>query len=129
MLRLHALLPAALMAFLLSACASGSSPQSGPAPSIGESAMVRVSNNNWADMNVYMVRSGMRVRLGTVTTMGTRSFRVPKSLMNASGELRLVADPIGSQDVHVSQPVQVWPGQTVQFKIENHLAISSVAVW
>jgi hypothetical protein len=123
------LVPAALIALSVGACATHSGPQEGPLPPSSSEASVKVTNNNWADMNVYVERSGMRVRLGTVTSMGSRLFRVPRSVVNATGDIRLVADPIGSRDVHVTAPVQVWPGQTVDFRIENHIAISSVAIW
>lgn len=129
MLRAHRLLPAAMIAAALGACAPTSGLQSGPAPSEGRSASVRVTNNNWADMTVYMLRAGMRVRLGTVTSMATQSFRIPPSVLGGEGDVRLVADPIGSRETHLTLPVQVWPGQTVAFKIENHIAVSSVSVW
>lgn len=123
------LLPVALVALAFGACSANSAPQEGPLPPSSAQASIKVTNNNWADMNVFVERSGMRVRLGTVSSMGNRIFRLPKSVVNATGDIRLVADPIGSRDVHVTAPVQVWPGQTVDFKIENHIAISSVAVW
>lgn len=123
------LFPTALIALALSACASTSEVKNGPQRSAAPSAIVQVTNNNWADMNVYMLRAGMRVRLGTVTTMGSRRFQVPKSMMSASGEVRLIADPIGSRGQFTTAPVQFWPGQTVDFKIENHIAVSSIAVW
>lgn len=128
MLRLRNFLPALLVTLSLGACATNSGPQSGPLPSESGTANVRVTNNNWADMNVYAERGGMRVRLGTVTTMGSRLFRLPRALMNGNGDVRLVADPIGSRETHVTSPVQVWPGQTVAFRIENHIAISSITV-
>lgn len=123
------LLPLALIALSLGACATHSGTQDGPLPPSAAHASVRVTNSNWADMTVYVERAGMRVRLGSVTSMGSRSFQLPRSIVNATGDIRLVADPIGSRDVHVTAPVQVWAGQTVDFKIENHLAISSIAVW
>jgi hypothetical protein len=128
MLRLRQLLPALVIALSAGACAGNSGPQDGPLPPRGNTATVRVTNNNWADMNVYAERGGMRLRLGTVTTMATRAFKLPRTLMNGNGNVRLVADPIGSRESHVTSPVQVWPGQTVAFRIENHIAISSITV-
>lgn len=128
MRRIRTLLPALFLAVSATACAAHSAPQSGPLPPMQETADVRVTNNNWADMNVYVDRGGMRVRLGTVTTMATRLFHIPPALMNGNGDVRLIADPIGSRETHVTSPVQVWPGQTVAFRIENHMAISSISV-
>ncbi len=128
MRRIHALLPALLIAVSASACAANTGAASGPLPPMQETASVHVTNSNWADMNVYAYRGGTRVRLGTVTTMATRVFSIPRALMNGDGDVRLVADPIGSRQSHVAPPVQVWPGQTVVFRIENQVAISSVSV-
>lgn len=128
MLRLHNLLPATVIALTLSACAGNNGAPAGPATR-SASAQVEVTNNNWADMNVYAERSGMRVRLGTVTSMGTRKFQLPPSILVSNGDFRLIADPIGSNHPYATSAIQVWPGQTVVFRIENHLAISSVSVW
>lgn len=129
MLRLHNLLPVVLVALSVGACAPRAGVKSGPAAPASAAASVRVTNNNWSDMTVYMERTGLRVRLGTVTSMGSQTFRVPGSVLGGEGDVRLVADPIGSRESYVTQPVQVWPGQMVAFKIENHIAVSSIAVW
>lgn len=127
--QLSRLATAAALSLTVAACAGGPSVQNGPLPPDGEATKVEVRNNNWSDMNVYVERSGMRQRLGTVTSMSVKSFRVPKAFLSTSGSVRLVADPIGSRQQHITSPVQVWPGQTVAFTIENHMAISSVSVW
>lgn len=119
-----------LVSFLsLGGCAANSGAQGGPVIGATDEARVQVSNHNWADMTVYVIRNGMRQRLGTVTSMASRVFRIPPTLVNASGDLRLLADPVGSTHTYTSSSVHVWPGQTVDFKIENHLAISSVSVF
>lgn len=90
---------------------------------------VLVQNHNWADMNVYLERDGMRTRLGTVTTASTRVFVVPRGLSSRSGSFRLLADPIGGSATYLTAPLLIAPGQNVEFTIENHVNISSVAVW
>ena len=118
----------AAVALTLTACAGGKTVRNGPLPPEGKVSNVEVRNNNWSDMNVYVERNGMRQRLGTVTSMASRRFQIPRAFLTSTGAVRLVADPIGSQDRHVTPPVQVWPGQTVAFTIENHIAISSITV-
>lgn len=122
-------LAVAALALTLTACAPGKSVQNGPLPPASATTRVQVTNNNWSDMTVYVERNGMKQRLGTVTSMSDRMFRIPKVFMSSSGSVRLVADPIGSRDTYMTSPVQVWPGQTVGFTIQNHLAISSITVW
>lgn len=125
----HTLTVPAAALLLLTACASGGSLKQGPKAPAEPTTRVQVTNNNWADMTVYLENAGMKVRLGTVTSMGKGSFRVPRAFLNSTGTVRLIADPVGSRSVHTTSPVQVWPGQLVDFTIENHLAVSSVAVW
>ncbi|NLG63935.1 MAG: hypothetical protein GX539_16975 [Candidatus Cloacimonetes bacterium] len=92
-------------------------------------ATVEVTNNNWSDMVVYAQRNGVKVRLGTVTSMTTESFRLPVPLLSGSGELFFIADPIGSDRAYRSPVVMVGRGQRVEFMLENNLALSSLTVW
>jgi hypothetical protein len=122
-------LAAVAVALSTVACATGGPGRAGGGLRGEESAQVEVKNNNWANIAVYLVRSGMRTRLGMVTSMKTEIFRIPRALLGGTEDVRLVADPIGSSEVYTTPAVQVWPGQTVALTLENHLAISSVAVW
>jgi predicted small lipoprotein YifL len=118
-----------LVLLLLAACGSKGTNTEGPMPAAGETANVEVTNNNWLDMSIYAANGSKRVRLGTVTTMGTVLFEVPRAIMASGGSLQLIADPIGSRGSYVTESVNIWPGQTVQFRIENQLGISNVSVW
>jgi hypothetical protein len=112
------------------ACAPAASGfDNAPGPQGGPAATVEVENNNWADMTVYVLRGGSRVRLGMVTSMGKSVFRIPASLLNTSGDVRLLADPVGSRDTYTTPIIQVNPGERIEFNIENHVAISNVSVW
>lgn len=109
-------------------CSASEGPRTGPEPARAEAADVRVTNSNWSDMTVYVERAGHRSRLGSVTSMQSATFQIPRAMMSGTGSLRLVADPLGSAQPYVTPVLQVWPGQTVDFTIQNHLAISSVSV-
>jgi hypothetical protein len=115
----------------LAAC-SANAPASGPRTlraDDGRSTVVKVENRSWSDVNVYAVQGGMRYRLGMVTSMNTASLRVPVHAGQFTQEMQLVAVPIASEESFVSPMVQVYQGQQVAFTIQNHLAISSVAVF
>ncbi|CAN5627664.1 MAG: hypothetical protein H0U67_05310 [Gemmatimonadetes bacterium] len=127
MLRNSRIASTAALILLLGACSTKGS-QNQPAVSERQTR-VEVTNHNWSDMRVYVVRAGNRFRLGTVSTMGTQVFQLPRALSSYTGGLQLVADPIGSREFYMTQPLSVIPGQLVSFKIENHLAISTVSVW
>ncbi len=98
-----------------------------PAPGLA-STVVHVENNNWADMDVFVVRQGLRARIGTVTSMSAADLRVPETLLGPEGDLQLMVDPIGSSRSFMTQPMMVSQGQRVRFRVENNLALSSYTV-
>lgn len=81
------------------------------------SAQVVVENNNFADVNVYAIHSGQRIRLGTVTGNTTRTFAVPRTLVGSGVLVRFLADFIGSSRAPVSEEVVIWPGDSVGLMI------------
>lgn len=86
-------------------------------------ATIQVRNNNWQDINVFAVRNGSRHRLGMVTTNTTKEFRLP-AVLAATGELRLLVDIIGSSSTWLTQEIHVSSGDRLQFRVQNHLALS-----
>jgi hypothetical protein len=122
------LLVAAATGVVLSACAAGPGANDRPAIAPGSDAVVQVTNNNWSDVRVYAERDGLRIRLGRVTSMGTEVFRMPAVLMASTGPIRLIADPLGSSETHVTHGMLVWAGQRVNYTVSNDLRISTAAV-
>ena len=87
-----------------------------PAPQRSE-AFVRVDNRSMLDMTVYVVRSGERRRLGLVNALSTQTLPIPSVLIEGSGVLRFLADPIGSSRTPVSEEIVVRHGDVVQLVI------------
>lgn len=139
---MHALktLAAVAASLTITACASGGTTGTARLPdgpgagrSLGgpavEPAVVRVTNYNWMDVVVYAVQGNRRVRLGQVTTMGTTSFRLPSAMTsNATQNVRLMVDPVGSTQGWQTEGISVQAGQQVQFNVQNALQLSSVLV-
>ena len=98
-------------------------------PARPEAALVTVENQNWSDMVVYVVQGGLRMRLGMVTSMRSATFRLPAMFLGHSGDIRLVADPVGSSETYVSDIIQVRDGQQISLSVQNSLQLSNVAVW
>ena len=90
---------------------------------------VHIQNNNWSDVNVYAVRLGSRYRLGTVIATRKATFRMPRDIINNAGDIQLLVDPIGSRNSYRSPFLHFFPGQDISMTVENHLPISSVAVY
>lgn len=87
-----------------------------------------VENNNWSDMTVYILRDGIRTRLGSVPSMGRSSFKLTSALVGGTGELRVLADPMGSAQKWMSQPLLIVPGSQVIFRLENNVQLSTYSM-
>lgn len=104
----------ALLLLGVAACASFS--HSGT-PDQNQPTVVVVDNQSYLDMNVYAVRSGQRIRLGTAGGVGKTSLTIPSTLVSGATPIRFVADPIGGARASVSQEITVSPGDTVVMQI------------
>lgn len=117
-------------ALLAGGCAHGSTTVSDAVledPEVEDDrTLIRVTNNNWSDMTIYLVRSGSQRRLGTVTSQTTRTFVVPAHVIASSNRIHLMADPIGSSRTLVSAPLLINTGQTAEWQLENSLGLSSM---
>jgi hypothetical protein len=98
---------------ILVACAGRSQDTSSKPAS---SAMVQVENQGFADMVIYAISGGQRVRLGLATGNSTKTFTVPRYLTGA-GPIRFLADPIGGNRTPVSEEMSVRPGDLVTLTI------------
>jgi predicted acyl esterase len=87
-----------------------------------------VSNNNPLDMTVYAVNSGMRVRLGTVVTASSQRFTISLHQVSPTGELQLLADPIGSRRTMTSEAIHVFAGQAIEWILQVDLRQSSLTI-
>jgi hypothetical protein len=90
--------------------------------------LVRVTNHNYLDVNLYVVQAGTRWRLGTVTGNSARNFRVPPDRTLETAEIRIQADPIGGVATYLSQPVYLRRGQEMDLIIGPSMPLSSLAV-
>lgn len=88
-----------------------------------------VSNNNWSEMTIYVVRSGVQARIGRVPAMGARTFDIPPTLIGGAGEVSIVARPLASRYAFTSRRIMASPGQRIDLRLENNLNLSSFSVW
>ncbi|RMH12213.1 MAG: hypothetical protein D6701_13805 [Gemmatimonadetes bacterium] len=93
-----------------------------------EAARVEVWNNNWADVSVHVVHYGSRTRLGEVTSLSRRSFRLPRYLNRSSGSVQIMVRTIGTREVFLTDPIFVQGGEKIALTVQNHLQISSYSV-
>lgn len=108
------------LALALSAAACGGRRNQGPARPEPPRTTVRVQNQNFLDMNIYVLNGSQRVRLGTVSGVSTRVFTIPSNLVFGMASLRFQADPVGSNQQPISQEITVRAGDQVQLTIPNY---------
>jgi hypothetical protein len=97
-------------------------------PDEPDTITIRVSNNNSLDMTVYAVNQTMRVRLGLVNTASTQRFTVSLHQISPTGELQLLADPVGSRRTLTSEAIHVFAGQAVEWTLQADLRQSSLVI-
>ena len=80
-------------------------------------ATVVVDNRSTLDMNIYVIRAGQRVRLGTATSLRSTKLTIPASMVFGTSMLRFLADPIGSTRSPVSEEISVSAGDEIGLTI------------
>ena len=98
----------------------------------GEPVTVRVTNNNWLDMRIYVVETTTLRRrwpLGNVTGKSTARFEIPNHLGAELGDLVLVAEAIGSRERRLTPRLQTWPGALVNWTLGAALRHSYATVF
>jgi len=91
------------------------------------SVSLTVQNQNFYDMDLYVVSEGLATRIGDVTGNSTGHFVLDPSFFPSS-EIRIIATPIGGNGRASSGPLNVGPGQSINFTIASLLRQSSATV-
>jgi hypothetical protein len=100
---------------LASACSRNKNPDemAEPVPP----TRLRVENQAFLDMTIYVYRSSQRIRLGTATGNSVTRLTIPANLIFGATPLRFQADPIGGNRAPVSSEITVAPGDEVVLTI------------
>ena len=78
---------------------------------------LRVENQAFLDMTIYVYRSSQRIRLGTATGNSVTRLTIPANLIFGATPLRFQADPIGGSRAPISSEITVAPGDEVVLTI------------
>lgn len=122
------MLKSALLSILLVAPIALTSParvlgQEGPQ---SRAVDVAVANHTDAPTQVYVIQNGHMVPMGLVGGMANETLRLPRFLVGSAEPIRLVADLIGTERWHESDPVSVQRPTMLEFTIDRNLARSTV---
>jgi hypothetical protein len=109
---------------LSSACAaSHSAPTSSPEPLASE-IPVQIDNQNFSDMEIYVVKSGQRLLIGQAGGLAKTTLTI-KNATRGDGRIRLLAEPVGAVR-RISTPLLVVPqGQRIFWTIGSDPATST----
>jgi hypothetical protein len=107
------ILALAAMCMTLAVCSRNPRPSANP----NEKTTLRVENQGFADMTIYALQGGQRIRLGLATGNTTSTFVIPDYLLGAANSIRFLADPVGSSRTPVSDEISVHPGDQVTLTI------------
>jgi hypothetical protein len=104
---------AALLALAVLSTACSHTAQSG-APEPRAKTTVKVQNQNFLDMDVFVWDGGQRIRLGMVAGLSTQVFTLPDYVLRGSQQLQFELHPIGGRANPRSETISVRPGDEVE---------------
>ncbi len=95
-----------------------------------EQTTLRIRNDNWQDVRVYLVfeSGGAPVRVGTVTAVSSSVIRLRPPVLqeiHSRGSARFLLRPFGSRASYTTPAILVQPGDQIQLSVANHLALSA----
>ena len=105
-----------LLALASAACSAGGRP-SRPGTEFPATTTLEVDNQSFADMTVYLVDGGSRIRLGRAPGKATTALKIPPSMLGAARELQFLAEPLASSRGTVSDRIWVTPGDRISLMI------------
>jgi len=127
-MRSHPLRARVALLFVLATAACARHAQTGPElDARPEPIPVHVKNENFLDMNIAVVVSGVSRRLGNVVGNGSGDFMIDGNL--ALGQtVYLTATPIGGRGQATSGGLSIAPGQMIEFIVASTLRQSVATV-
>jgi hypothetical protein len=104
-------------------------PSTTPVPQKEASAgfPVRVDNQNFSDMSIYVVSGGQHWLLGQAGGLTRTTLNIPSDVAPADGRVRLEADPIGSSPAVFTPVLIISPGQSIFWTIGSDPAFSTAS--
>ncbi|HEX2679986.1 MAG TPA: hypothetical protein VHQ03_01685 [Candidatus Dormibacteraeota bacterium] len=102
-----------LLVGVAAACHRSTAPPFNPRAEVA----VTVQNQNFLDMDVFVVRGAQRIRIGMVPGISTRILMVRPELVGLGAELRFEVHPIGGRGNPITETISVRPGDVVHLTI------------
>lgn len=110
----NVVMAAALSGLALAGC-GGHNTDNGIIPNAP--TILKVDNQSFSDMRIYVRQGGQRIRVGTAIGKQTSTFKIPKSIVPGYTTLRVEAVPIGANGRAISEEISVVPGDDLMLRI------------
>jgi hypothetical protein len=107
------------------ACSHGK-PGAQPTPR-PDPILLHVKNENFLDMNIAVVVSGVSRRLGQVAGNSSGDFKID-FMLTVGQSITITGTPIGGRGIATSGPLNVGEGQAIEFEIGSTLRQSSATI-
>ncbi len=127
MSRLYMILTVLALGAGVAGCGRNAGLEPGAVQPVAGAVAVHVVNNAFSDVDVFAVSEGVAHRLGMVTATSSGDFVLDPSYF-PTGQLRLIAAPIGGSGRASSGLLSVMAGQTIEFDVAPHLQDSMAVV-
>lgn len=113
----------------MSACATAAGSAGNDTAALKAAAMkkqisLRVTNDNFADVDVYAYVQGTTERLTFVRSMNTEQVVVPGNAL-IDGQVQLVINPVGGLSSFTTDPIVVNPGETIKLTVAAALPMTN----
>ena len=74
---------------------------------------VTVDNRAPLSMDIFIIRGGQRIRIGTADALATTKMTIPRGIVYESTDVRFLADPIGGNHAPISETITIHQGDEV----------------
>ncbi len=112
--RTRSLIAAGFVALALAGCGKNQ-PETGIIPN--QPTILRVDNQSFNDMRIYVIQGGQRIRVGTANGKNVSTFKLSKSVVTGFTTLKVEAVPIGGNGHSVSDEITIQPGEELELRI------------
>jgi hypothetical protein len=119
---------ALLIAVMVNACATTQLSSRFGGDGSPSGAILQVTNSTIDDLQLFLVRSGSAIRIGTSPGLSTAIFMIPLSQLGDGGELQLRAGMRASPHSHRSGIFAATGGQRISWVIDSRVPSDVVIV-
>jgi hypothetical protein len=109
-------------------CGTANRPDTSPAPEAKSGGLpVQIDNQNFSDMDIYLVNGGQRWLLGQAGGLNRTTLMISEGMAPADGRVRLEADPVGASRPIFTPVLVVSRGQSVYWTIGSDPEMSTAS--